>query len=303
MKILICSDGSEAADRAIRLGAAIAAACQAEVTLLGIAEASGNTEPIMDALRRGQQWLLDKKISAELVTKVGQPIEEIVQRTEAVAYDLVVIGAAPKEPHGLFWRSSKTYKIIKSIHPAVLVVIGNVTTLKRILICTGGKKYIDNAVALTGQIARCMGATVTLFHVLPEAPAIYARIYSREVNVAAVLNSKSELGRNLREQKATLESFGVPTEVRLRQGSVRDEILREIRTGNYDLVVTGSSLSRGSLRTYVLGDVTREIVNRANCAVLVVRAMEKSDSAMSSLRSWLDRVARRTVSSKSAEKK
>ncbi|MDB6112545.1 MAG: UspA domain protein [Pedosphaera sp.] len=302
MKILICSDGSEPADRAIRLGAVIAAACQAEVTLLGITETLGDSEPLLNALRRGQQLLMDKKVPVELVTKFGQPVEEIIHRTEEIHYDLVIIGAARKETRGLFWRSSKTYKIIKRIHPPVLAVTGNITTIKRILVCTGGKKYIENAVTLTGQIARGMGATVTLFHVMAEPPALYSRLYHQDVDVEAVLSSRSELGRNLRAQKASLESLGVPTEVKFRQGLVLPEIFEEIRAGDYDLVVTGASLSRGTFHTYMLGDVTREIVNRTDCAVLVVRAAIKSE-ATGSLRAWLDRVARRRLALKGVEKR
>src|SRR5947209_6756788 len=100
MKILICSDGSEQADRAIRLGASVAVACQAEVTLLGIAEGTGDSKSILDSLKRGQTILEDKKIHAELIIKTGRPIEEIVKRTNETVYDLVVIGAVRKETRG-----------------------------------------------------------------------------------------------------------------------------------------------------------------------------------------------------------
>jgi nucleotide-binding universal stress UspA family protein len=301
MKILICNDGSLPADKATHLGATIAAACNAEVTLLGIIEAPGKTERILDSLRRGLQLLNDKKVRAELVTITGQPIEEIVKRTEEVQFDLVVIGAMRKETSGPFWVSSKTYKIIKSIHPAVLVVLEKTSAIKRILICTGGRKYIENAVTLAGRIARGMHASVTLFHVMPEPPAIYAHLPRMEVSIRDVLNSKSELGRNLREQKETLESFGVPTEAKLRRGPVIQEIFREIQNGNYDLVVTGSALSRGNLRTYILGNVTREIVNRCSCAILVVRAGIKSEGIAHSLTGWIDRISRRTRALKHAD--
>lgn len=176
------------------------------------------------------------------------------------------------------------------------------TSIKRILICTGGRKYIDNAVALAGRIARGMQASVTLFHVMPEPPALYARLHRLEINVPAILNSKSELGRNLRDEKQTLDALGVPVEVRLRQGPVLHEIFQEIQEGNYDLVVTGSSLSRGSLRTYVLGDVTREIVNRSNCAVLVVRAGVKTKGIVESLTGWLDHIAHKNQPTSNVEK-
>jgi nucleotide-binding universal stress UspA family protein len=293
VKILICSDGSEPAEHAAKLGETIAIACNAEVTLLGILEVAGASGPILDSLRRGQQTLQDNRISAEVVTKAGEPLTEIVRRTQETLYDLVVIGAPRREHRGLFRRPSKTYKIIKSVHPPVLAVMARTTSIRRILICTGGKKYIDNGVKLTGEIARGMGAAATLFHVMPLPPAIYGRLYGQEVDAAAVLSSRSELGRNLRNEKAVLDALGVASEVRLRQGQVLDEIFAEIKRGNYNLVVTGASLSHGSLHTYILGDVTREIVNRSECAVLVARAAGKSPTITLKLRRLLERLAHR----------
>jgi nucleotide-binding universal stress UspA family protein len=273
MKILICSDASEQAERALRLGAAIAAGCQAEATLLGIQESRGDSQALLDSLKRGQALLEDKKIHAELVTKSGKPIEEIIKHTRQTVYDLVVIGAPRKETHGAFWMASKTYKLIKEIRSPVLSVAGKTNAINRILICSGGKRYIDDAVGLTGEIARGVAATVTLLHVTSEPPGILARLPHIEQDTDFVLRSQSELAQNLRREKETLESLSVRTEVKLRHGEVLQQILREIREGNYDLVVTGSALSR-SFRTYVLGDISREIVNRASCAVLVARGQQ-----------------------------
>jgi nucleotide-binding universal stress UspA family protein len=169
--------------------------------------------------------------------------------------------------------SSKTYKLIKEIRPPVLSVAGKTTTINRILICSGGKRYIDDAVGLTGQIARGLAATVTLLHVTSEPPGILAHLPRMEEDTALLLRSQSELGQNLRREKETLEALGVSTDVKLRHGDVLQQILREVRDGNYDLVVTGSALSR-SFRTYILGNISREIVNRAPCAVLVARGQQ-----------------------------
>jgi universal stress protein family protein len=38
------------------------------------------------------------------------------------------------------------------------------------------------------------------------------------------------------------------------------------------LLVTGTSQARGLLRHYIMGDLTRSILNRANVPVLVARA-------------------------------
>lgn len=291
MKMLICNDGSEQAEKAMRLGSAIAAGCNAELTLFGIIETGGKPDAILESLKRGQALLEDKKIHAELITKSGEPIQEIVRRTEEAQYDLVVIGAVRKDTRGAFWMSSKAYKIIKEVSPPVLSVAGNSTTLKRILICSGGRRYRDAAMRLTGDIARGMGATVTLLHVMPELPGMYAGLRGMEETAAWLLNSKSELGINLRHEKETLESLGVQTEVRLRQDAVLDGILNEIHEGQYELVVTGSELSRG-LRSYILGDITREIVNRSGCAVLIVRGPRKSEHARGGFRGMLGRFGR-----------
>ncbi len=281
MKMLICSDGSPQSERALRLGSEIAVSCNAEVTLLGILETTAS-ETVLESLKRGQGALLNRKIQAELIAKGGDPVEEIVKRTEETYYDLVVIGAVRKGARRRFWVSSKAYKIAKKIKPPVLLVTDGSTALKKMLLCTGGRFYVESAVRLTGTIARGVGATLALLHVMPEPPAIYAHLSRMEASASRLLDSRSELGITLRREKETLETMGVPVEVRLRRGAVIEGILREIDEGSYDLVVAGSALSRG-LRTYVLGDVTREIVNRAKCAVLITRVQRASREPQASV--------------------
>jgi len=151
-------------------------------------------------------------------------------------------------------------------------VIGSCERLKNILVCTGGKKYIDDAVQLAGEIAKCIGGTVTLLHVMAEPPAIYADLMRMEEDVDRLLASGSELGSNLRAQKESLEKLGLSVAVRIRHGIALDQIFAEVREGEHDLIVTGTSQTRGPLRHYIMGDLTRGILNRAECPVLVARA-------------------------------
>ncbi|PYI55289.1 MAG: hypothetical protein DMC62_03650 [Verrucomicrobia bacterium] len=106
---------------------------------------------------------------------------------------------------------------------------------------------------------------------MAEPPAIYADLVQMEEDVDRLLESKSELGVNLRRQKESLERLGVPTEVHVRHGIVLDQVFAEAREGGHDLIVTGSSQARGLLRHYIMGDLTRSILNHANCPVLVAR--------------------------------
>src|SRR6266853_431737 len=261
MKILICSDGTSTADQAARIGGLLAGPSRAEATLLGIAEKS-----------RDERSLRAHGVAPEIVVRAGEPIRQILKQTSTTTYDLVVIGSRKTEPTGLYWRSEKTYEVIKLIPPPVLVAIGECTALKKFLVCTGGKEFIERAIEFTGKLAAAVGASVTLLHVMAEPPAIYADLVRLEEDVDQLLESKSELGTNLRRQKRELERLGVSAEVRLRHGIVTEQVFEEAREGNYDLIVTGTSRARGLLRHYIMGDLTRSILNHANCPVLVSRA-------------------------------
>src|SRR5205823_6228100 len=213
MKILICSDGMPAADNATKLGAMLAGPLRADTTLLGLAEKSGDESILREALENQAEWLRQKNVSPQIAIGAGDPVRQIVNETAKAKYDLVIIGARKTGSTGPHWRSEKTYEVIKSISPPVLVAMGEWAQLKRFLVCTGGKEFIEDAIQLTGKLASAVGAAVTLLHVMAEPPAIYADLVRLEEDVNRLLESKSELGTNLRWQKRALEHFGVSAEV------------------------------------------------------------------------------------------
>jgi nucleotide-binding universal stress UspA family protein len=272
MKVLICSDGMPASENAIELAALLAGPLKAEIKLLGIVEDSGDERPLREALQRQAQSLRTQNAQLDIVVRAGEPVRQILDQTSNTKYDLVVVGARWTGATGHYWRSERTYEVIKAIQPPVLVAIGECRQLKRFLVCTGGKEFIEPAVHFTGEIAAALGASVTLLHVMAEPPAIYVNLVQLEENVDQLLESKSELGTNLLQEKKDLERLGVPADVRLRHGIVIDQVFEEVRGGNYDLIVTGTSQVHGILDHYIMGDLTRVILNRSYVPVLVARA-------------------------------
>jgi len=272
MKILICSDGTQSAETAIHLGGFLAGPLKAETTLLGIADTSQDEQALRDALHKQAQLLRSRGVSPAIVVQSGEPVRQILDQTSKTSYELVAVGARWTVAVGEYWRSKRTYEVIKAIQPPVLVAIGECKQLKRFVVCTGGKEFIEHAVQFTGRLAAAVGASVTLLHVMAEPPAMYADLVLLEEDVAQLLESKSELGTNLRRQKRELDRLGVSAEVRLRHRIVIDQVFEEVRAGDYDLIVTGTSQARGLLRHYIMGDLTRSILNRANVPVLVARA-------------------------------
>ena len=272
MNILICSDGTPASDNAVRLGSGVARAIKSRVTLLGIAENPGEEQPLRQALDRETDMLQSMGVERQTVIQTGEPISQILDETSVKKYDFIVIGSRRTEASGHFWRSRRTYEIIKAVEPPVLVAIGACERISRILLCSGGKHFIDPAVRLTGTLAAALHAEVTLFNVMAEPPAIYAHLIELEEDVDALLRSGSELGRNLLAEKKALEKLGVAVQVRIRHGFIVDQLLKEMREGNYDLIVSGSSRARGPLRHYIMGDVTEAILENAESSVLVARS-------------------------------
>src|SRR5215467_10400871 len=156
MKILICSDGMPAAESALQLGAVIAASLKADVVVLGVAEKPEDEAALQHALEKQAESLRSQNVPPKIEMCAGDPVRQIAVETAKIKYDLVIVSARKIGSTGLHLRSEKMYELIKSISPPVLVAMGEWAQLKRFLICTGGKEFIEDAVQLTGKLAKAI---------------------------------------------------------------------------------------------------------------------------------------------------
>jgi nucleotide-binding universal stress UspA family protein len=287
---MVCSDGTERAREALIFTTIIAGATRAEITILGITEIERDQPGLSEALRAEMQIFQEQGIKVDIATRFGDPVAEIIQQTREFTYDLVVIGAGRQRGQEFFLPSAKAYSIIETIAPPVLLVPKSRLDLKRILICSGGGTYIDNAVCFTSEIAKDLSASITLLTVISEPPAMHATLSRRQEDIEALLNSDLVLARNLRNEKAIIQGAGVPVSVQIRHGNVIDQILEEIEQGDCDLIVVGSWPVRDVWRNYVIGNVTREIVNRTDRPVLVIRSDKEPASLADRLRSMVTKL-------------
>jgi nucleotide-binding universal stress UspA family protein len=295
MRILLCSEGTERSESAIQLCLKIAAATKSEVTIFGVTELEADEVPLLEAIRRTQHSFMAQGVNVEILSKYGDPISEIEKRAVEGNYDLIVIGGEAKHGRQISVLSQKAYEIIETLLRPVLVVPVPRPEIRRILICSGGGTYIEAAVRLVIEFAPSLGASVTLFTAVPEPPVVISERLEPEVDVSALLASDSALGHNLRAEKQMIEAAGIPTEVRVRSGLVDAEIAAEIEAGDYDLVVLGSKPSRDVFSNYLLGNMTRRLVNWVPRPVLVVA----SGIGTPRPRSWLERITGRPGEGKS----
>jgi nucleotide-binding universal stress UspA family protein len=153
----------------------------------------------------------------------------------------------------------------------VLVVGQARPGLKRILICTGGLEVAEPVIETGAQLAGVAHAQATLLHVVSPIPSMYTGLDEIEETLPDLLRTATPIARHLQHGAEILTRHQVTAELKLRYGVVADEILREAHEGNYDLIVIGVVKTASRLKRWLLGDVTREIVDRALLPVLVVR--------------------------------
>ena len=261
--------------------------------MFGVTGTEAQEDTVYEGLRRALREYERNGIKVELVTRRGDPVAEIVKKARETKYDLVVIGTHRKADEHPVIPPAKAYAIIEEVEPPVLVAIGGDRPLTRILVCTGGGPCIATAVSVTARIARSLPAAVTLLTVLPNLGGLHASLLMRrEADAEALLRSNSALARDLDAEKRSLEASGIQVTVRLRYGLVADEILNELDQGDHDLVVVGACPDPNAWRRYLIGNVTREIVHRADRPVLVVRGKHPVPSLRQRIRRAMARMIR-----------
>lgn len=273
MKILISTIGSKQRESTLRFSSHVAEALAAETTLLGVVDKKHRMEELEHALQEVALNLSERELLVQVRVEAGNAEDLVMKELETTPYDLVVLGSLgnKRSHHRLF--GSVAMSIVERAQLSVLVYRGDRSRLSRILICTSGTEYGQQAVWAGASLACGAGAQATVLHVVDAMPSMYAGLEKMEETLAELLQSATERSKELTWAAQVVKSECEISELKLRRGIVADEILRESLEGDHDLIVIGSSMVAGGLVRALLGDVTREIVSRAQCPVLVVRPL------------------------------
>jgi nucleotide-binding universal stress UspA family protein len=117
---LICTDGSKQAEQAEILGATIAQALSADVTVLSVSEDEDGLPQAQARARRAEMVLKQLGIKIDVRVLVGRPSEEIIR--EARDHDVVVMGASGSSAVRRFFLGSVPLKVIEYGECPVLLV-------------------------------------------------------------------------------------------------------------------------------------------------------------------------------------
>jgi sulfate transport system ATP-binding protein len=250
-RILVCDEGSGLAS-ALELAGPLVEALDSVVTVLGVATDARRQESLRDILaaRVAEAGLGE----AVLRVRRGDPAEQIAAEQREAPYDFVIVGADDVESR---WRRQQSpglgEDLAARIATPLILARGRPRKLERILICTAVGEPGKADVRAGGWLARRLGATVTLLHVMRPGRTPLALV-------------RSHLERGV----ATLRELEVTSRYAVREAdSPIEGILAELREHPHDLVVVGAPPR--DIRPSLRGEpITRQALRQCGCSVLVV---------------------------------
>lgn len=274
MRMLICSIGSRRRKATLSFASEVAEALAADTTLLGVVDKKRAVEGLEQTLQEVAQRLEARELTVQIRVEAGDAEASVTDELETTQYDLVVLGSLGERRSRRKLRGSVAMRIVERAQSSVLVIKGDRQSLSRILICASGTEHGHLPVWAGASLACGARAQATVLHVVDAMPSMYTGLEKMEETLAELLQSDTARSRELKWAAQVVRAECEISELKLRRGIVADEILRESQEGDYDLVVVGSSRAAGGLVRALMGDVTRDILSRAQCPVLVVRPME-----------------------------
>jgi len=274
-ELLIATNGYKGTWTAIEYGAWLAETMRMKVTLLGVTEnlspaAIDDHHPLDDVFQRAVELFNQKGIIYELEVRNGDCENVLPEKSNAGNYITIVSPLGRAQIRRLI--SGRSIRpLMERIKGPILYVPELRLPLKKVLISAGGLGYQEPAENLALQVAAATQADVTILHVLPPTDLDYPTTRGVRGHMKDLAATDTLPGRSLRHALEIAQKAGLDAKIITRQGIIVEEILAELKEGNYDLVCMGSSYSGHTLRQFYAPQVTAEVAEAANRPVLTAR--------------------------------
>ena len=274
-ELLITTNGFQGTWFGIEYGVWLAEIMQMKITLLGITEvlnpaAIDDRHPLEAIFERAVQLFKEKRLDYSLEVRNGEAEHVIPEKANSGNYITVVSPLGRTQIRRLIVGRS-IRPLMERIQGPILYVPEMRLPLKKILISAGGLGYEAAAENLALQVASANQADVTILHVVPPTDLDYPTTRGLRGHTNDLAETNTLPGRSLRHALEIAQNAGLNARAIARQGIIVEEILAELREGNYDMVCMGSSYSANTLRQYYAPNVTAEVAVSAHCPVLTAR--------------------------------
>jgi len=276
MKILICTDGSPAAEQSALLVDRLCLPGDVEFIFLGVIDEGEEPNVLDPSFDRMTGLLGCAKSSFKKVVRCGDSYEQILAEAVEHHYDLVAVGSTGQQHELLHFKvGSTTAKLARKLHTHFLVARKVPEQIKKVLVCTGAEAPTIETMRVGGMMLSGIQAEVAVLHVMSQVSLKPGSIPDDlMVNAEKAIERKTRQGQHLQRAITQLSKAGVKGQIepRLRHGQIVEEVLGELNQGKYDLMVVGGHYQPGQNRWLgmLLDDVTDQLLNQARCSVLIV---------------------------------
>jgi nucleotide-binding universal stress UspA family protein len=207
--------------------------------------------------------------------------EEILLQADRVGADLIVLGTHGRSGFDRLVFGSVAEKALRRSKLPVMTVPahdGEVPLqgepFRRILFATDFSPGSDAALHYAASLAQHSSAELITLHVVEPVPAGTDPNFGASIHLAAYEAAlERDADRRLREAVPLWIRHGCDTTDVLTKGKSHVEILRVAAEREADLIVT-SVHGRNAIDRFVFGSTTEQVLRRATCPVLTMRAAE-----------------------------
>jgi nucleotide-binding universal stress UspA family protein len=274
-ELLITTNGFKGTLPAIEYGAWFAEVMRMKITLLGVTEslnpaAIDDHHPLEAVFEIAVSLFKQRDVEYSLEVQNGEAEHVIPEKANSGDY-IIVVGPLGR-PQIKRWLTGRSIRpLMEKIRGPILYVPEIRLPIKKMLVSIGGLGYAESAENLAFQVAVASHADVTIMHVIPPTDLDYPSTRDVREHLRDLADTDTLAGRSLRKALDGAQQAGLNAKTLARQGNIVEEILAEIRGGDYDMVCMGSPYSASALRQYYSPNVTAEIAEVIHCPVMTAR--------------------------------
>jgi sulfate/thiosulfate transport system ATP-binding protein len=248
LNILILTDGSLRSVAALEAGGQIARLAHARVLLLGCGREPAALEAHLAEARKS----LGSGLAALQVRAAPElPAAAVARVVEQQPFDLVVMGFRPQEDMRL------AEQILSCGEHHLWLACGPQAAPSKALVAVARGEPGKEDIFFTGRLAAHLGAEVSLLSVIAPGRSSAAQ--------------QEQADRFLENGVQTLGLLHVPAKGLVRTGQPAEEILTELKSGGYGLLVLGAPLAYGKPLSFE-GVLSQTLAGLGDHSCLIVRA-------------------------------
>ncbi len=199
-------------------------------------------------------YYLAGKIPCKPMVVTGDPAEEILETAREGDYDMIVLGSHGGSALRGFLLGTVHAKILHHTRRPVMIA-RDYREIQRVLVAYRGTSCDQDALRFLGPLLTKKKPRITVLHVEEDAREVH-----RESAEACLLDADQ-----------TLKEFGHSPESKIASGDYVNEVLKEVKSLPYDLVVLGAYGPKKPKYLRIISDEALNLVRSTTRPVLVFR--------------------------------